>query len=81
MSSPAYFFQRRLDGLFAIYDDRGPVLGYEGIETAGDAASHVRDLTERDRLRAEQGAAQLADDHAAADAMAFSLVAPVGRAA
>lgn len=81
MSSPAYFFQRRLDGLYCIYDDRGPVLGYEDIPCRGEAESHVRDLTERDRLRAEQEVAQLADDHAAADAMAYGAAARIGRAA
>lgn len=81
MSDPLYFFQQRLDGLYAIYDERGPVLGYEHIETAGEAASQVRDLTEADRLRAEQEAAELAADHAAADAMAFSLVASMSEAA
>lgn len=45
MAAP-YFYQRRLDHRFAVYDDCGPVLGYEDIETEGEAASHVRDLTE-----------------------------------
>ncbi|WP_232629127.1 hypothetical protein [Methylobacterium sp. Leaf118] len=50
--APAYFTQRRLDGLYAIYDARGPVLGYEAIETRGDAEAHILDLIERDRREA-----------------------------
>lgn len=77
MSAPLYFFQQRLDGLYAIYDERGPVLGYEHIETAGDAASHVRDLTEA----AQADDAAQDDFDAAADAMAFSLSASISEAA
>lgn len=81
MSAPAYFYQRRLDGLYCIYDERGPVLGYEQIDCCGSAEAHILDLVEADRLRTEQDAAQIADDHAVADAMAFSLATPTSRAA
>lgn len=66
-AAPAYFFQRRLDGLYCIYDDRGPVEGYEDIDCIASAEGHIAELEAADRAREEQEAAQLAADHAEAE--------------
>jgi len=80
--SPAYsVHQNLLTDSFCIYDERGPVEGYEDIGSRGDALDHIRDLEVADRLRAEQDAAALDDHHAEADAMAYGSAAPIGRAA
>ncbi len=87
MSSPAYFYQRRLDGLYAIYASADRSLVLADINDRGDAANHILDLIEADRqaavraeleaalddLIAEQQAhnAALDDHHAQAVAMAY----------
>lgn len=71
-----YFEQQQLDGLYAVYSADGDLV-YADIETLGDARDHVLDLT----VAAQADDAAQDDFGAAADAMAFSLAAPVLRAA
>lgn len=62
MARPAY--EPRFDpgtGLWSVRDDRGPILGFEDIETLGDAEAHALDLIEADRIAAIEEAAAQAD--------------------
>ncbi len=53
MSAPAYrVFQNLLSNSFCIYDERGPVLGYEDIPCRGEAESHILDLIAADERSA-----------------------------
>lgn len=81
MSSRYSVHRNLLTDSFCIYDDHGPVDGFGDVESRGDALNHIRDLEAADRLRAEQDAAQFADDHAAADAMAYGSAASISEAA
>lgn len=63
---PAYppndgYWITTLDGMYAVCSARGIEPGYESIETYGDALDHIRDLTVRDLIAAQEEHAALDD--------------------
>lgn len=83
MSSPAYYSQQQIDRQYAVYSADGRIarssagLLLVDIPTRGEADDYVFVLA----AEAHEEAAQLADDHAAADAMACGSASSIGRAA